>query len=459
MSRKLYPLLWRYAACAIIAGAAFGRVEGQDFLIGPPPVRSHSGQFIVHAQPDVSHPMSVTANLATNRSLLKLDPALVAVSCERIKQNLFRELGVTSPWRGQIYVQVRRSTVPAENIVITSQMFKGQWQYRLELPDPVNRVRYVRAVVQALLLELANRDSQGRLSEVPLWLTEGLARQILASNELEIMLSPPRDSVNGVSVTRRAIERQDDPLKDARLKVGARAPLSFEELSWPAAGAASADPTDLYSLSSQIFVGELLRLIDGKACLRSMLTQMPQFYNWQFAFLRAFQSYFQRPLDVEKWWALTIASSSGRETAKLWPAEESWRKLDETLPTVLDIRNGTNAPIHESWTPQAIIREWPLDRQAHALQDKLLELETLRAHSAQDVVMLVQDYCQALTIYLRNEHKSAPITSIGKPSGLSQIARQTIERLDALDGRRRALRPPLTPVADGNVQRLSSPGP
>jgi hypothetical protein len=450
----------RYLAFVLLAAALSRAVGAQDILLGAEPVRSYSGQFIVHAQSSSPLAPWATSLLATNRALLQLDPALVAISGERIKQNLLRQLGIGSPWRGRIYVEVRPARFAGQNVTITSKRFNNVWQYQVELPDPVARERYVRAIVQVLLLELANRESADRLAEVPFWLAEGLAQQLLASNEIEIILEPPRAVINGLNVSlTRVVERRDNPLNEARARLGARQPLSFDELSWPAKDAASGDPGDVYSASAQMFVAELLRLKDGKACLQTMVMQLPQFYNWQFAFLRAFQGYFARPLDVEKWWALSLASSTGRDTARMWPAEESWRKLDELLPTVLQIRAGTNAPSRETWTLQGIIREWPLDRQAQALTAKLLELETLRAHAAQDVVMLVHEYCQALSAYLRNEHKVAPISRFGKPTGLGRAAEDAIQRLDTLDARRQALRPPQMPVADGHSPHLPTPSP
>jgi len=38
---------------------------------------------------------------------------------------------------------------------------------------------------------------------------------------------------------------------------------------------------------------ELLRLENGRACLREMLAQLPAFYNWQFAFLKGFSPGFK----------------------------------------------------------------------------------------------------------------------------------------------------------------------
>ncbi len=444
----------------MVAMACRPAVAAQDFLIGPAPVASHSGQFIIHAQPEVGHPSWVASNLATNRSLLRLDPALLAVSCERIKQSLCHQLGLGSAWRGRIYIEITRTPLAEQNVTITSQRFNNSWQYQLELPDPIERIRYVRAVVQALLLEAANRDSSGRLSEVPLWLAEGLAQQILASKEIEIILAPPRDLVNGVSAsTQRAVEARENPLAEARSKMGARSPLTFDELSWPAPDAATTGPNDLYSASAQMFVGELLNLQDGKTGLRTMVTQLPQFYNWQFAFLRAFQSHFSRPLDVEKWWALSVASLNGRDAAKMLTTDDSWRKLNDAVLTPQEVREGTNSPVREVWTLQGIIREWPLDRQAQILTTRLLELESLRAHASQDVVMLVQDYCQVLTAYLRNEHKGSGIANLGKGGAASQIGQETLSRLDALDDRRRAMHPAPAPIAAGQVPQLSGPTP
>ncbi len=50
--------------------------------------QSHSGQFIIRAAASLS-PSAFTRALATDSSLVRLDPMLLTVSCERIKQNLW----------------------------------------------------------------------------------------------------------------------------------------------------------------------------------------------------------------------------------------------------------------------------------------------------------------------------------------------------------------------------------
>ncbi len=459
MNRPLQSIVRRLLVGLLAMAACWRAAQAQDFLIEPEPIHSHSGQFIVHAQRQVARPSWMVSNLATNRAMLAMEPPLLAVSCERIKQSLYRELGLGPGWVSRVYVEVRRTALNEQNVTITSQRFKNGWQYQLELPDPVDRVRYVRAVVQVLLLEVANRESPDRIAEVPLWLVEGLTQQMLASKEIEIILAPPRVAVNGVNADKQwSLAARENPLDEARGRMGGRSPMTFEELSWPAPDATLGGPKDLFSASAQLFVAELLRLKDGRAGLRSMLTQLPKFYNWQFAFLNAFHGRFARPLDVEKWWALSVAASTGRDTAKMWPGDETWRRIDEALVLVLETRVGTNVT-RQPWTLQGIIREWPLDRQAEALTTKVLELDTIRAHASQDLVMLVQDYIQVLNTYLRSERKTSPIAAIGKAIGLSGIGQLTIDRLDTLDTRRRALHPVPTPLADGTMLRQPSQTP
>src|SRR4029077_3175081 len=128
-----------------------------------------------------------------------------------------------------------------ESIVVTSERFQDLWRYRVELPDITERAKYVRAIVQVLLLEMANRSGPPRSAEVPLWLLEGLTRQLLASNELEIMLTPPDRKANGITRTSSSFDsrrqdsllsQRDDPLGLARAVLRANPFFTFDQLSW-----------------------------------------------------------------------------------------------------------------------------------------------------------------------------------------------------------------------------------
>jgi hypothetical protein len=430
------------AAGAGLVGALQGVASAQPPASGLVSVRSHSGQFIAYAARSVTLPPALLS-MATNRTFVQLEPTLATVSCERVKQLLLRELGATAPWRGTIYLVLYPAATADDTITITSERYKDGWQYRVDLPDVLERSRYVRAVVQVLLLELANRTAQARAVEVPLWLIEGFSQLLLASNEFEIILPPPRTAANGLAFNTALLNARKETLPQrAQKSLRGRPPLTFEELSWPPAQAVAGGPSDLYRGSAQLFVGELLRLPEGREGLRGMLNQLPQYYNWQFAFLGAFHSRFQRPLDVEKWWSLSVTDANGRDPAQAWTPEESWQKLSQAIRSAVQVRTRTNEPPRQvEMTLQRVIREWDPVRQTQALNNTLRELGLLRLRIAPEYVGLAQDYGQTLGQYLQQLDRSpSPLLFTKRPAG-RRVVEATVRQLDALDARREAARP------------------
>ena len=371
-----------------------------------------------------------------------------------------RELGATAAWRGHIYLVLYPARGPADTITITSERFKGGWQYRVDFPDLVERSRYLRVIVQVLLLEMANRSAQTHPAEIPPWLVEGLSQLLLASNEVELTLSSPRANANGLNYSATTINARKGSLREqSQQTLHGRPALTFESLSWPGEDPVSGDVGDLYRGSAQLFVSELLRLPDGRGCLRAMLAQLPQHYNWQFAFLRAFGAFFQRPLDVEKWWALAATQATGRELAQTWSLEESWRKLDQTIRSAVQIRTSTNElPLHAEITLQTVIRDWDSARQTQALNHTLHELGMLRLRIAQGLVGLVQDYYLALETYLQQRDHTGSVLS-SKKAGRKRAIEAAIQQLNALDAQREALRPKPKPAAASQAPALPAPTP
>ncbi|HWX21890.1 MAG TPA: hypothetical protein VN578_18475 [Candidatus Binatia bacterium] len=402
---------------------------------------SHSGQFVVRATRS-SVPGTGPLGLETNRSFIRLDPSLVPVSCERIKQNLARELNAAASWQGTIFVVLYPAVSPEDPITLTSERFRDGWQYRVELPDMIERTRYVRALVQVLLVEMANRSGAAHSAEIPTWLVEGLTEKLLAFSEKEILLAPARTAGNGFNVpfTPVSVPRKDNPLEQIHRVLSRQPPLSFDQLSWPGDDELTGAAGELYRSSAHLFVTELLRLENGPACLRFMLAELPQRFNWQFAFLRAFHAWFQRPLDVEKWWALQVAHFTGRELAQTWPAEESWQKFDQIIHSPVQVRATTNElPLRAEVTLQSIIREWDHDRQTVALQSKLHEMDLLRLRLAQEFVPLFDEYRQSLVEYLQNRDKAGLLSR--KTTARRRAVDEALSQLAALDARREALRP------------------
>jgi hypothetical protein len=405
--------------------------------------RSVSGQFVVYS-PRQTLPVDSVPDLATNAQWLHFESALLAVSCERIKQALWRELGAVAPWRGRIDLVLHPAQSAAETITVVSTGFTDGWNYRIELPDTVERARFIRTVVQVLLLEYANRNAGAHPAEIPAWLAAGLSQQLAASPEIELVLTPPRRTVNGLAVSHAIFQgRKPDPLEPARQQLREQPPLTLEQLSWPEeplTGVAG----DTYRASAQLFVDELLQLKNGRACLRAMLEELPQCYNWQTAFLRAFRPHFERLLDVEKWWALQVAHFTGREHGQTWTLEESWNKLDEILGTPVQVRaSAGELPVHADVPLPTVVRDWDSASQTQTLQSKLHDLESARLRVPKELAGLVDEYHRVLATYLQRREQAESTHSANRQPNriLQRVVDQTFEQLNALEARRQALRP------------------
>jgi len=434
----------------------------QDQFLGPAMLRasSGSGQFLVQA---VS-PEEPARILATNQSLIHLEPTLLTVSAERIKQELWRALDANQAWQGKVFVTLYPATSADDGAVISSERFNDGWHYRVLLPNVVQRTRYVRAMTEVLLLEMANRSAGPRSAEIPTWLVEGLARQLLASKEAEIILPPPATPgassarliqtpagpvLSGLALTSVLADgRWEDPLNLAYKELTSYPPLSFQDLSWPTDGQLADEAGELYRSSAQLFVNNLLRLEDGRACLRAFLAELPRHYNWQFAFLLAFQGHFQRPLDIEKWWALQVAAFTGHDLAQTWPQAKSWEELDQTLRFGIQVRTRADElPLHAEASLQNIVRDWDRVPQTLALQTKLRELELVRSHVSHDLFFLVGDYRQVIANYLANRDQSGFPLGLRKNAAQRRAAAVALMQLNALDAQRLALRPVPSPAS------------
>jgi hypothetical protein len=441
---------------SLIAGSAQAQSLRPDMLAAS----SRSSQFIVQAVSS-AEPASI---LETNQSLIHLEPALVAISAERIKEDLWRELAASQPWRSRVFVTLYPAATADDGAVLSSERFNDGWQYRVVLPNVVERGRYVRAMTQVLLLELANRSAELRSAEIPAWLVEGLARQLLASKEVEIILPPPTihgaspskviqtpagPVLSGLAFTSAFADRRwEDPLNRAHKELTSYPPLTFQDLSWPTPAQLADQAGELYRSSAQLFVNSLLRLNDGRACLRAFLAELPRHYNWQFAFLSAFHAHFAHPLEIEKWWALQVADFTGYDMTQTWPADKSLQKLDEAVCSGIQVRTRADElPLHAQASLQNIVRDWEPAPQTLALQSKLRELETLRSRISRDLFFLVDDYHKVIAAYLDNRDRGGFLLGLRKKAAHRRAAAVALMQLDALDSQRLALRPARKPAS------------
>jgi len=417
-------------------------VHAQSPLSGMISTRSVSGQFIVVGPKQIS-PIANSLAVKTNSQLIRLDPALLAISAERIKDSLWHELGINNQWRGQIFLALHSARSPDENVTIISTKFSGGWDYHVELPDILSRTRFMRALTGVMLLEFANRNAGARSAEIPVWLVDGLSQELLVRGDSEMILSSPDSTINGFAENRTVTtQRGLDPLAGARNILKNSAALTFDQLSWPDDDQLFGDDGGIYRASAQLFVSEILRSKNGTANLRAMLESLPQFYNWQTAFQKAFREKFSSPLDVEKWWALRVVSFVARDPGSMWTPATSREKLDEILSASVEFRSlSNNLPTHAEVSLQAVIRNFDSARQTEILQTKLRDLGLAQLRVSPQFAALTDSYRRAVADYLGQDGKPATPNRRVKKTG----ANDTLKKLDALDAQRRTIEETIKP--------------
>jgi hypothetical protein len=416
--------------------------RAQSPLSGLISTRSVSGQFIVVGPKQIS-PIANSFAFRTNSELIRLDPALLAISAERIKESLWRELGINNQWRGQIFLALHPAHSTDENVTIVSTKFSGGWDYHVELPDILSRTRFMRALAGVTLLEFADRNADARAAEIPAWLVDGLSQQLLAPGDSETILSSPDNTINGFAENRTVTTRRGlDPLAGARNILKNSTALTFDQLSWPDDDQLFGDDGGVYRASAQLFVSEILKLKNGAANLRAMLETLPQFYNWQTAFQKAFRENFSSPLDVEKWWALRVVSFAARDPGSMWTPAASREKLDEILSASVEFRSlSNNLPAHAEISLQTVIRNFDSERQAEILQSKLRDLGLAQLRVSPQFAALADAYRRAVAGYLGQDGKPAIPSRRVKKTGVND----TLKKLDALDAQRRTIEETVKP--------------
>jgi hypothetical protein len=409
----------RLLVFGLLASLALSPARGGE----PVAVLSRSEQFLVHGLPMPAAFLS--GSQASTVSYVNVDPNLLAVSCERIKEVLLAELGRKDEWKGKIALFLRPVGADNEPILVTSTHYTDGWSYRLEIPDQVDRGRLVRAVIEVLLLEMANRRAGRQSTELPPWLVEGLAAHLQA--------------VFGLVVERARHERRQEPLAALRTRLRARPPLSWSELSWPGDEPLTADNVAHYQDCAQFFVWELLHLKRGHDCLRDLIAQLPDDLNWQTTFLRVFRPHFTRLVDVEKWWSLSVVHFTGHDFEQNWPREEGWRQLEDILMTPVDVRLNVNElPMSSHARLQTMLVEWDYARQRTLLQKKINHLQALRWRVTKEMLALVDDYLHTLESYVQKRDKTASVPVLKNETlpNLKILLRDTLHQLDALDAQR-----------------------
>ena len=405
-------------------------------------LRSASGQFIVSGIRPVAPPAAGNP-ISTNAPLLELTPAPLMVSCERVKQALLLQLGARDGWRSPIQVAINPVMTNNQPVVIGARPLLNGWEYRVEVPSHLSDTRLVHGLVQVLLLELANRGAGTRSAQIPLWLSEGLAQELMRSSPAELALMAPQRTVNGVSLYPSGSQGvRPDPLQPVRERLQSHAAFSFSRLGELQADQLSEETWRTFQACAQLLVHELLQLPDGRWAMQNMLVQSPRFLNWQSAFFSAFQAHFPRMLDAEKWWAVVLTHFTGLDPTQAWSPRVAAEKIAEALrPPVLVSGARPDLTRRTRMTLQELISQWDSLRHRPVLRSTVQQLVLLRIRMPPEYRVLADEYVRAVQDYVRLRDMSPLARTFTRQPFLTAqaLARDAVQKLNALDERRSAL--------------------
>ncbi|MFM8470246.1 MAG: hypothetical protein ACKODH_09790 [Limisphaerales bacterium] len=400
----------------------------QTSLPQPAPLRleSRSQQFIVFGYPPGSAqgPPSLSL-LETNH--LQMEPTVLVLTCERVRTELLKELGLGEAWSGRIQVIVQGDRRPSEPVIVESQWYPGGWRYRMVVPGQLERPRLVRALTRVLLLELANRGNRSqRPTEIPLWLEEGLAMHLLASHG-DNLVPEIRTSI---TLIRSA---NPDLFLEARRLLRGRELVAFTDLANTRGDQLTDEQWEIFRRTAQLLVAELLNLPDGRAALQDFLGQLPQYLNPQLAFLRSFAPHFPTLLEAEKWWSVVWMNFTAQDRHMRFSLTRSLGQLEEILAAPIAVRLGTNAVPGRKHLPlREVIAHTELAQHQPAVAQATVQLQMLQHTAPVELARLIGDYRQALLHYLKRRAEYSSTTTF-KSADVKLATKEVLEKLDLLD--------------------------
>jgi hypothetical protein len=409
----------------------------------PDSVGSVTGQFFVSSAGGSSLPAAyLNPNGDTN--VIQLKSTLLAVSAERFKVSLWHQLGIQpdAAWSGKIFLEVHPARSLDEAETIATMPFLDHWNYRVDLPDTLEKTRYARMLSGVLLLEIADRRAPpgGHAAELPAWLVDGLAQQVLAEDGEKVLLAiPPKKGLELPASRISQSERGFDPMARVRQILQNNSALTFDQLSWPTDDQMNGADGGVYYASAQLFQAELLELKNGKEKMRAMLADLPNHLNWQLAFFNAFAADFKNHVGVDKWWALRVVNFAARGSGPHWTTGASIGHMQELLTVPVEFRSGSNSlPAHADVSLQVALQSLNADQRESVVRTKVRDLALIELRLAPPFGELADAYRVALVNFLGESQNVARPSVINKHAvpitGQSTVA-ETVKRLNALDVR------------------------
>ena len=381
---KLFRWAW---ILFYFCGGLHAQVESLNRRPSSVPTRSRSGQFLVVGESSIKEEPSRNAILVPggpqrtvsltplrpmdSQGVASLTPALLSVSCERIKGELLRILRIEDHFNGSIVVRIlpEISRLPPAKIFATQ--YADGWRYTLEFQERIHWTLLVRTTVEVLLLEMANRGNPNQLNPIPLWLSEGITTLLIGESSRELVPQMNREFKDP--------SRSMDPLVAIAAKTSGRSPMGFDVMAFPPDSLTSnTNQFQLFQGSSALLVHHLRLLGRGGVSLGSLVLSFNQTLNWQTAFLKTYQAEFQSLLEVEKWWAVQATAFYVQNASRVISTETIDRFLRSILQENVEVARSTNSPVGRRLLRLSeTLEQWPFAAQLPVLERKMTQLRHL----------------------------------------------------------------------------------
>ena len=295
-------------------------------------------------------------------------PSVLCVFAERIKQNWRDSLDIADHWHDPIVLVLRDQVATNAPANVTLQIIQIgpvlKYEIGCRLSPPPDEPTLAAAVIEALCLEVANRNRPAnasqpwRSAQIPLWLTHGLAGATTANGTDWLM-----------SVARRSA-------------TAARPPSAHDLLHMTILPADEVE-RDLFRANVWLLTDSLLRLPGGTRKLQQFLFELRQADD---AFANVYRADFPTEVALEKWWALMQA----RLMTVGVPQSLTTGETEQRLDVLLTFTGGV--PFRD------LYRHFDEQRLKQDLPARLVELEILlgRVHPL---------YQPVLTAYLEAGHQ------------------------------------------------------
>ena len=353
------------------------------------------------------------------------DPLVASAVCvlaERVKRAWLGRLKLADDWRDPIVILFRERTAsesdaPSIRFDTIQTDAHLRYQIRCLMSPPLSESALVEAIIEALCAELANRAQPTSLATpyivapIPLWLVQGFLQSFQGRSD--ILVAVARRSVNA-----------GRPLTAAQL-------LNVTMLP--------SDPAEreLFRANAWMFTDGLLSVTDGPRKMQRFMADLGTTKSVAVAIDSAYGPDFAKEAALEKWWSVQQARRVATTVPRSLFAEETMRRLDEILLTMLvQTPAGDSGPVE---TQVALGQLWLHYEQPWLkpiLMGKLNALEALRSHAHPMYREVIEAYITAINALLNqqlNRFQRAVRHAQHLRANADDRARQIRECLDAVE--------------------------